>query len=161
MKFIGQKQRKYYTEFISKFIPDNMNTYIEPFGGSFAVATYIAEDVTKKTKKFIYNDINRYDMIIYTDKIHHLDYKEIFKMYDSEYAVFYLDPPYISYEHLYEGCENFDHEELRDEIKKLKGKVILSYRDHRRIYSLYKDFNINKYNGDRFIFRNELLILNY
>ena len=137
MRFIGQKQKKYYTEFISKFIPDNMKTYIEPFGGSFAVATYLFEERISEPIKYIYNDINIYNIDIKADKVHHLDYKEIFKMYDSEDAVFYLDPPYISYEHLYDGCQNFDHEELRDEIKKLKGKVILSYSDHRRIYSLY------------------------
>jgi site-specific DNA-adenine methylase len=160
MRFIGQKQKKYYTEFISKFIPDNINTYIEPFGGSFAVATYIAEDVTKKTKKIIYNDIIRYDMVIYADKVHHLDYKEIFKMYDSEDVVFYLDPPYYGKEFLYDNSDNFNHEELRNEIMNLKGKVVLSYEDCPFIRNLYNGFNINLYDGENFIFRNELIIIN-
>lgn len=162
MTFIGQKRKQYYTEFISKFLPKNIKTYVEPFGGSFAVACYIIEeDIENSPERFIYNDINRYDMNIYADKVHHLDYKEIFKMYDSEDTIFYLDPPYYKKEHLYDGCENFNHEELRDEIKKLKGKVVLSYEDKPYIRKLYKDLNIHLYDGERFNFRYELIITNF
>lgn len=162
MKFIGQKRKQLFTEFILKFLPKNIETYIEPFGGSFAVACYIIEDnIETSPKRIIYNDINRYDMNIYADKVHHLDYKEIFKMYDSEDVVFYLDPPYYKKEFLYENSENFNHEELRNEIKKLKGKVILSYENNEYIKKLYKNFNINLYDGENFIFRNELIITNF
>lgn len=160
-QILGQKRKRLYTEFISKFIPKNIKTFIEPFSGSFAVATYLFEDRINENMKFIYNDINYYNLTIYADKIHHLDYKEIFKMYDSVDSVFYCDPPYVSFEHLYDNCQNFNHEELRDEILKLKGKVIISYREHKIISKLYKDFNIHKYNGDNFIFRNEIIITNF
>ena len=158
MRFIGQKRKQYYTEFISRFLPKEIKTYVEPFAGSFAVATYLFEDRITEPIKYIYNDINDYKLDIKADKVHHLDYKEIFKMYDSEDTVFYLDPPYYKKEHLYENSENFDHEQLRDEIKKLKGKVILSYEDRPYIRRLYKDFNIHLYGGDRMNFRYELII---
>jgi site-specific DNA-adenine methylase len=160
MEIIGRKRKQLYTEFISKFFPKNFKTYVEPFGGSFAVATYLFEDRISESIKYIYNDINDYKLSIKADKVHHLDYKEIFKMYDSKDTVFYLDPPYYKKEHLYDNCENFNHEELRNEIKKLKGKIILSYENNPYICELYKDFNIYKYEGEKFIFRNEIIITN-
>lgn len=165
MKFYGQKQKKLYEEFISQHIPNNIEIYVEPFAGSFSVACYLIEerlkDIDKSPKKLIYNDINNYNLKIYADKVHHLDYKEIFKLYDSEKTFFYLDPPYFKKEFLYSGCENYSrqfHIELYDEIKKLKGKFTLSYEDCTFIRDLYKDFTIYKYDGKNRIFKNELII---
>lgn len=162
MKFLGQKSYKLYKEFISKYIPDNLETYVEPFAGSFAVACYLFEErLEKSPKRFIYNDINDYNLTIYADKVHHLDYKQIFEMYDSENTFFYLDPPYFKKEFLYDGCENYSkdfHIELRDQISKLKGNFLLSYSDNKFIRDLYKDFDIISYTGSNYIFRNELLI---
>ena len=110
----------------------------------------------------IYNDINDYDITIHASKIHHLDYKEIFKLYDSEKTFFYLDPPYYKKEFLYYGCENYTknfHIELRNEIQKLKGQFALSYEDNSFIRELYKDFNINLYPGDNILFKRELIIV--
>ena len=164
MKFLGQKQQKLYDEFISKFIPINIETYIEPFGGSFALSNYIYHDTIEHSREvIIYNDMNKYDIDIVADEILHLDYKEIFKMYDSETAVFYLDPPYYKKEFLYDGCENYTekfHTELHDEIKKLKGKIVLSYNNIMFIKKLYSDFNIHIYPGTNAIFRNEMIITN-
>lgn len=162
MKIIGYKKRKIYTEFISKYVPNNINVYIEPFAGSFSVSKYISESV--KPNKLIYNDINKYDLKVEANIIHHLDYKEIFKLYDSSEVTYYMDPPYFKKEHYYDNCEEYTkefHNELCEEIKKLKGKVILSYENNRYITDLYKDFNIYKYDGDSFEFRNEILITNF
>ncbi|MCK9417477.1 DNA adenine methylase [Candidatus Dojkabacteria bacterium] len=158
--FIGQKRKKLYTEFISKFIPQNIKTYIEPFGGSFAVSTYL----DNKPDTLIYNDINHYDINIVADITHHLDYKVIFDMYDNADTVFFLDPPYFRKEKWYAGCENYTkdfHIELHDEIKKLKGKVILSYEKHKFILDLYKDFNVYEYDGTNYLFKKEMIITNF
>lgn len=165
MNFIGGKRLKLYNEFISKFIPKNIETYVEPFAGSFAVACYIVEErLNNSPKKFIYNDINDYDFTVYADKVHHLDYKEIFKMYDNTDTVFYCDPPYYKKEFLYNGCKDYTkqfHIELHDELKKLNGKIVLSYEENRFILDLYKDFNIHRYDGNTQIFRKELIITNF
>ena len=165
MKFLGQKQQKLYDEFISKFIPLNIDTYIEPFGGSFALSTYIHNDIIERSiGRLIYNDINKYSIDIVADEIHHIDYKDIFKMYDSESSLFYLDPPYHKKEFYYDGCENYTknfHIKLRDNIKKLKGKIILSYNNTPFIRNLYSDFNTELYSGNNFIFRNEIIITNF
>ena len=160
MKIIGYKKRKIYDEFISKYLPKNINIYIEPFAGSFSVAKYIKE----RPNKLIYNDINKYDIEIDADNIHNLDYTEIFKIYDSEEVVYYMDPPYFKKEHYYDNCEEYTeefHYQLCEKIKKLKGRVILSYEDNKYIRELYKDFNIYKYEGKSFEFRNELIITNF
>ena len=162
MKFYGQKQYKLYKEFISQHIPNNIEIYVEPFAGSFSVACYLVEErLYNSPKKLIYNDINEYNLTIYADNVHHLDYKEIFNVYDSENTFFYLDPPYYKKEFLYEGCENYTkdfHIDLKDEIKKLKGKFLMSYNKDRFITDLYKDFNIIYYTGDNRLFKNEILI---
>lgn len=161
MRLIGQKREKHYSEFIIEFFPKNFKTYVEAFGGTFAVASYLDNDRNDNDITYVYNDINQYDCIIIADEIHHLDYKEIFKKYDAIDTVFYLDPPYFNKEFYYENSENFDHEELREELKKLKGTIILSYEDKKYIRNLYnKDFFIHKYGGNNMIFRNELIISN-
>ena len=160
MRFLGQKRHSLYEEFISKYIPNNIDIYIEPFAGSFSIAYYLIED-NISINKFIYNDINNYSFTINADKIHHLDYKDIFRLYDSENVFFYLDPPYFKKEFLYDGCEDYSkefHIELKNEIQKLKGNFLLSYENNKFIRELYNDFNIISYTGDNYIFKNELLI---
>ena len=153
----GYKKTQLFYEFIGKYIPQNIEVYCEPFGGEFSIFNYLSQ----KPKFSIYNDINTYDVKIDAHVIHHLDYKEIFKMYNEENVVWYLDPPYVRKEFLYQGCENYSedfHVELKNEIQKLKGKVILSYEDCNFIRELYNEFNIFKYSGEKRAFRNELII---
>ena len=82
-------------------------------------------------------------------------------MYNTENVVWYLDPPYYTREFLYKGCENYTndfHIDLKCEIEKLKGKIILSYEDRPFIRNLYENFNIHRYEGKKHIFNRELII---
>ncbi len=67
---------------------------------------------------------------------------------DREGTLFYCDPPYHNTEKYYDTGEVVFNEEmhilLRDTLKGIKGKFILSYNDDEFIRELYKDFIIEE-----------------
>lgn len=103
--------------------------------------------------------------------IEHRDFEKLINQYDFENAFFYCDPPYST------GCgyevtstEDFDHERLRDILKNIKGKFLLSYDDSPKIRALYRNFEmvevqrqkgINNRQGITNNIYKELLIANY
>lgn len=75
--------------------------------------------------------------------IENRDFEKFIKQYDLEGAFFYCDPPY-SY-----GCgyavtstKDFEHERLRDCLKNIQGRFLLSYDDSEKIRELYKDYEM-------------------
>lgn len=153
MVFFGSKKKKFFDNELSQFIPNQIKVYVEAFGGTFSVSKFI-----NKPSLTVYNDIKTYDFKICADIIHHLDYKEIFKLYDSTETVFFLDPPYFKLEYLY-GCDYTEdfHIELKQEIDNLSGKVILTYNNDNFIKSLYNEYNIHECKG---IYKREIIITN-
>lgn len=74
--------------------------------------------------------------------IEHKDFESLIKVYDRPKALFYLDPPYVGTEGYYNcdfGIE--DHRRLKDLLKNIKGRFVLSYNDNEFIRNLYGDFN--------------------
>ncbi len=67
---------------------------------------------------------------------------------DGAGTLFYCDPPYHNTEKYYDTGEDVFNEEmhilLRDTLKGIKGKFILSYNDDEFIRELYKDFVIEE-----------------
>lgn len=67
---------------------------------------------------------------------------------DGAGTLFYSDPPYHNTEKYYDTGEDGFGEEmhvlLRDTLKGIKGKFILSYNDDEFIRELYKDFVIEE-----------------
>ena len=75
--------------------------------------------------------------------IENRDFERLIKQYDFEGAFFYCDPPYTTgtgYE--VTTTEDFDHERLRDTLKNIQGRFLLSYDDSPKVRELYKDFYI-------------------
>ncbi len=71
------------------------------------------------------------------------DFETLIKHYDRPNAFFYLDPPYFSTEDMYEvGFGWDDHVRLRDTLKNIKGKFLLSYNDCNEIRELYNGFSL-------------------
>ena len=71
------------------------------------------------------------------------DFETLIKHYDRPDAFFYLDPPYFSTEDMYEvGFGWDDHVRLRDTLKNIKGKFLLSYNDCVEIRELYNGFSM-------------------
>lgn len=88
--------------------------------------------------------------IIKNAKITSLNYRKILEE-EGDDVLIYLDPPYVSNTKLDKNSRlyrhNFevkDHEELCDNIKSCKHKIILSYDNNPIIKKLYKNFNIYK-----------------
>ena len=97
--------------------------------------------------------------------IEHKDFENLIKVYDRPKALFYCDPPYHSTEKYYDvQFTEADHIRLRDTLKNIKGKFLLSYNDDEFIRELYNGFKIdaverqNNISGRRF---KELIITNY
>lgn len=98
------------------------------------------------------------------------DFETLIKHYDRPDSFFYADPPYFSTEDMYAvGFNLDDHVRLRDTLKNIKGKFLLSYNDCPEIRELYSGFSLfdfsrthsmaQRYEADK-EFR-ELLIGNY
>lgn len=77
--------------------------------------------------------------------IENKDFENLIKVYDRPKALFYLDPPYHGTEKYYNtGFNNEDHERLKECLKSIKGKFILSYNDDKYIRELYNEFKITE-----------------
>lgn len=71
------------------------------------------------------------------------DFETLIKHYDRPDTFFYLDPPYFSTEDMYEvGFGWEDHVRLRNTLKNIKGKFLLSYNDCDEIRELYNGFSM-------------------
>lgn len=74
-----------------------------------------------------------------------LDYSEVLDKYDSEETFFMVDPPYNvnNIDRYYRGsCSKFNHEQLREKLKSLKGKWIVRYNEEPLTAELYADTKI-------------------
>lgn len=71
------------------------------------------------------------------------DFETLINHYDRPDAFFYADPPYFSTEDMYAvGFNLDDHVRLRDTLKNIKGKFLLSYNDCPEIRELYNGFSL-------------------
>lgn len=75
--------------------------------------------------------------------IENRDFEKLIKQYDHKDAFYYCDSPYTS------GCgydvtttEGFDHERLRDILKNIEGRFLLSYDNSPKVIELYKGFKM-------------------
>lgn len=75
--------------------------------------------------------------------IENKDCVALIEQYDRESTFFYLDPPYYMTEKCYDApFQTEDHVRLRDALKNIKGKFMVSYNKCDFICELYKDFEI-------------------
>lgn len=72
-------------------------------------------------------------------------YENLISVYDRQNALFYLDPPYVGSENLYDCLfDVHDHLRLCDILKHLKGSFILSYNDCELVRDLYSNFKCER-----------------
>ncbi len=71
------------------------------------------------------------------------DFEALIKHYDRPDTFFYADPPYFSTEDMYAvDFGQSDHVRLRDTLKGIRGRFLLSYNDCPEIRELYDGFSI-------------------
>ena len=136
------------------------------FGGKGSGKIYKVRDETKTIKR-----LPKYKELLENTTLLSQDYKSVLSRYDSPSTFFYLDPPYEKSEKLYkEG--SVDLEDMANRVKKLKGKVLISLNDSKRVRDAFKGLNIRgisvvggghnvKRSGIGSATRKEVLISNY
>jgi DNA adenine methylase len=78
--------------------------------------------------------------------IEHLDFRQVIEKYDSEDALFYVDPPYVGREKFYAGGFTLkDHYELAEMLNGSRAKVIVSYYDDPIINQIYRGWNVDRH----------------
>lgn len=93
----------------------------------------------RKAVEFLKEASKRLDKVV----IEHLDFEHLIRTYDRPDALFYLDPPYYDTEKYYpDRFLSEDHKRLRNTLRNIQGKFILSYNDCREIRSLYDGYKI-------------------
>lgn len=103
--------------------------------------------------------------------IENKDFEKLISQQDSEVSFFYCDPPYFATESYYEnvGFTKSDHERLKNSLKNISGKFLVSYNDCpeiRELYSGFETYSYERLNNIRQRFDGgsmfkELLIANY
>lgn len=75
--------------------------------------------------------------------IENQDFEVLIRHYDRAGTFFYLDPPYFSTEDMYAvDFGRDDHLRLRNTLKGVQGRFLLSYNDCPEIRELYKGFSL-------------------
>jgi len=94
------------------------------------------------------------------------DFKKVMEKYDSKDTLFYLDPPYVEAGGAY-ATHGVTPEEVCNVAKKMKGKVVISYDNNKKVRKACKGLKFRKLTvpytapgGKRFD-KKELLITNY
>ena len=87
------------------------------------------------------------DFLKYADELKDVtilntDFKSVINKYNTPHTFFYLDPPYES--KAQRDYPDYVHpEQVLNEVKKIKGKFMLSYNDSPNIRSLFSDYFIH------------------
>jgi DNA adenine methylase len=100
-------------------------------------------------------------------QIEHLPYESVIERYDRATTLFYLDPPYFGRKLYRYNLEDAEFAKLAEQVKKIRGKFILSLNDVPEVRALFRGFHIRgvdlhytaqKQAGHRY---REVLIMNF
>ncbi|MCI5630207.1 MAG: DNA adenine methylase [Clostridium sp.] len=109
-------------------------------GGTYGYGTN-----TKPSPQIFYKDVlielkNR----LRNTYVENLDFSKIIDKYDRDYSFFFCDPPYYNTAGYGNTFGKGEHLLLRDKLKNLKGKFLLTINDDPEVREWYKDFNIKE-----------------
>lgn len=101
--------------------------------------------------------------------VENLSFEKIVEKYDRDYTFFFCDPPYFETAGYNNKFGEEEHLLLRDKLKNINGKFLLTINDHEKTREWYKDFNfknievgysVGKEKNSRRKYK-ELIITNY
>lgn len=101
--------------------------------------------------------------------VENLSFEKIIDKYDRDYTFFFCDPPYFETSGYSNKFGEEEHLLLKDKLKNIKGKFLLTINDHPKTREWYKDFNfknvevgysVSNENSGRRKYK-ELIITNY
>lgn len=101
--------------------------------------------------------------------VENLSFEKIIDKYDREHTFIFADPPYLETTGYGNEFGEKEHLLLRDKLRNLKGKFLLTINDHEKVREWYKDFNIKEVEVNYSVSREqkargkykELIITNY
>lgn len=76
--------------------------------------------------------------------VENLSFEKIIDKYDREGSFFFCDPPYFETAGYGNTFGEKEHLLLRDKLKNIKGKFLVTINDHPKVREWYKDFNIKE-----------------
>ncbi|WP_245161272.1 DNA adenine methylase [Clostridium perfringens] len=76
--------------------------------------------------------------------VENLSFEKIIDKYDREGSFFFCDPPYFETAGYGNTFGEKEHLLLRDKLKNIKGKFLVTINDHPQVREWYKDFNIKE-----------------
>ncbi|MHA1595707.1 MAG: DNA adenine methylase [Candidatus Baldrarchaeia archaeon] len=75
--------------------------------------------------------------------IENLDFRDCMRKYDGEKVFFFLDPPYLIEDKIYNyGFSLKDHYDLARILRQIKGKYLLVHVENKRFYEVYSDIPV-------------------
>jgi DNA adenine methylase len=119
--------------------------------------------------KGVYDIVNKVYDRLSAVTIENLDFRRFIEIYDRVFTLFYLDPPYRtkSSRAYAQVMTDVDYRDLRDILKGIKGRFMLSINDDGFIRELFKDFRIDEIETSYSVEKgkskkvSELVIMNY
>ncbi|MDX2181555.1 MAG: DNA adenine methylase [Bryobacteraceae bacterium] len=77
-------------------------------------------------------------------QLENLPYEQVLKRYDRPTTLFYLDPPYFQRKLYRFNLEDAEFVAMRDRLRSLKGRFILSLNDHAEVHRIFAEFRIRR-----------------
>ena len=122
---------------------EKLMAYIYRTSNSFMSSDkgYLWKDSSQESKVA---NIEKYQERLRGVKFLNRDGLSVIREYDSKHSFFFIDPPYQKSDDLYKHDE-FNLEDLRDVLKTLKGKFLLTLNDSKSVRDLFSMFKITGY----------------
>lgn len=114
---------------------------IEKLKYSFlSIGKTYAPSISNSARHRIATDYAKFGKLLKNTIILNEDYKKVIAKYDNENTFFYLDPPYEISNTAHYNHNAFNPIEMRDILRNIKGRFILSYNDSQNVRDIFKDF---------------------